>query len=135
MEILEGGVLELRDAVRLAQEVKAKDDFTLRLLQSEMDSSKSQLVDAWKGFKSDLAYLNSNKELGSTYKELDRLQQHGKRLAQELVVAMEKNRPTALDLSEARGALEELQRLHQHYKDSCKDSNEELRKSNLAFLA
>lgn len=73
--ILEGEVLELRHAVR----VKTKDDFTLKLLQSERDSVKSQLANARRGLELNHARLNS--ELLSRIEELDCSQKHSQGLA------------------------------------------------------
>lgn len=139
MEILKGEVFELYNAVSNAQEAKT-DDFTLRLLQSERNSGRSQLSSVRRGFESDLVHLSSellahNEELSSIREELTCSQKCSKRLAQELATTLEKNRRTALDLSESWGALEELQKHHQQYKDNRKDLVEELRKSSLAFLA
>lgn len=59
LEILKNKVFELRDAACHAQETKIRVNFALRLLQSERDSTKSQLSNARKDFESKSAHLNT----------------------------------------------------------------------------
>lgn len=60
LEILEDEVVHIHDELFCAQEAKFRDYFSLRLLESERDSAKTQLSLTQRDFEFEKGRLNSN---------------------------------------------------------------------------